>query len=243
MQVKFILLLISATFLVFPVCSGQDARYEDTIHKVILNPGLTAGKKPGDMLQRNCSDCHAGNIYSAYLYRLLLDTIKSKEKMIHSWLSCTANDSLKEIDIRARGINNFNDTLPAKNAMGLVYVQRYFGRELISSEPFFTNDSGMAKFLVPEGITGDTTGYVRLIIKLADEKSYPNARLKIRRKWGKTIAKAEPLDSVKIFSGGNILPQWISIFFTGSVLTVCIIIGYILYLIKKIKETGKHLNH
>lgn len=240
MRFDCIINIILATSLVTTASYGQESRMEDSIHQILLKPGITLEEKPEDMLQRNCSDCHAAEMYSSYLYSLLLDTITSKEKMIHSWLSCTTYDSLREIQIQARGINNFTDTLPAKKAMGLAYVQRYFGWELISLKPFFTDDSGRAVFQVPAGIRGDSSGFIRMMIKLADEKAYPNAKIKIRRKWGEINKTEDPLNSENYhLNRRNILYREIRIFYSTGVAVIMLILAYVFYLIGKIATDGK----
>jgi hypothetical protein len=237
---NIILILILFNLLNLPVLSEQNmVSDEDTIHSVILKPGTTVTEKPEDMFKRNCSDCHVGNIIYSLMYSILLnDTIQSKEKMIHSWLTCATNDSLKEIQVRAEYINSFNDTLPIKKAMVLVMVKRYFGWMSVHSQPFLTGDSGIAIFRFPDGVIGDTAGFLRLLIRLADQTSCPNAKLKINKNWATPISKELFSNTGKTFLGFNPLYPLISVVFILGTLTICIFLGYILFLIMKIKKAG-----
>jgi len=205
----------------------------------ILKSGTEGFEKPQDMLRRNCTECHTG-IISFYNKSELqgIDTIKPGEKFIHTWLVCTREESSKEIHITARGININNDTLPVKNALVLAVVQRYFGWMLINPKPLFTDESGNLSFIIPDNIKGDSTGRFKLLIRLADERRYPNGKLKINLDWG------EPFDYNSFYDPKRITAvieppfYWLSVTSILISVTTCVLIGYIFYLIFKMRRKG-----
>lgn len=205
----------------------------------ILKSGNEGTEKPLNMLQRNCTDCHTG-IISYYSKSDLqgIDTITPGEKFIHTWLVCTREESLKEIYISASGININNDTLPVKNALVLVVVQRYFGWMPVNPKPLFTDKSGNLSIIMPDNIKGDSSGRYKLLIRLADERSYPNGKLKINLDWG------EPLDYSSYSDPGRITavidPPFSCLSATSILIffTTCILISYVFYLIFKMRRKG-----
>lgn len=197
-------------------------------------------EKPVNMLQQNCQECHTSIIsYYKKFDLYAIDTIKSNDKFVHTWIICLKNDSLQEIQILAKGINRNNDTLPVKKAIVLVAVQRYFGWMPVNRQPLLTDDHGLVSCQLPADIKGDSTGRFRILIKLINEKSYPNGKLKMNLSWGEPLYE-DTQSNNKIFSAGfGSLPGWLSFTALTGALTICIIIGYIFYLIFRIEKTGK----
>lgn len=232
---SIILILVVSGLFNLPVLSKKNLVNEtDTVHTMILQPGLSADGKPVDMLSRNCSDCHVGNIFPSVMYYMLLsDTLHAKDKIIHSWLTCETTDTLKELHICAWCINGSNDTLPVKKALVLVMVKRYFGYMPVHQELFLTNDSGMVTIPFTGGVMGDTTGSLRLLIRLADQTSYPNAKLRINKNWAKPLSSDIYSGRVRIFPGFNNLRLLISIVFSLGTLTICLFLGYAIFLLIK----------
>jgi hypothetical protein len=206
--------------------------YADTVHHLILQSGTTTAGKPADMFSRNCSDCHVGNIFPSIMYYMLLsDTLQAKDKIIHSWLTCETNDTSKELHVRAWYINGSNDTLPVKKAMVLVMVKRFFGYMPVRQEPYLTDESGMVTIPFPGGVVGDTTGSLRLLIRLADQTSYPNAKLRINKNWAAPVSSDIYAGKIRIFPGFNHLRLLISIVFSLGTLAICLFLGYAIFLL------------
>jgi hypothetical protein len=204
----------------------------DTVYHQIIATGTTVAGKPSDMLSRNCSDCHVGNIFPSMMYYMLLsDTLQAKDKIIHSWLTCETNDTLREIHVQAWYINGSNDTLPVKKAMVLVMIKRYFGYMHVHQEPFLTDESGMVTIPFPGSMVGDTTGSLKLLIRLADQTSYPNAKLRISKLWAEPISSDVYSERVSIFPGITHLNLFIPVVFGLGTLTICLFLGYTVFLL------------
>lgn len=246
---KMIIKLILSIVLVLPPlpghCQGSD---QDTVqnqkmmltsdHNVVLMPGVTSMDKPVDMLKRKCMDCHLGDMNIAMYLMVINDTIKSKDKMTNAWLTLTIIDSLKEIFIKAEGINSYRDTLPIKKALVLVTVNRYFGWMPVHSQLYLTNDSGITTFSFPEGIRGDTTGALKLLIKLFDTRRYPNAKIRINKRWGVPASNIYFSSTINRYMKDSHLFRWISIiYFLGTVI-ICILLISTFRLILKIRKAG-----
>lgn len=233
------LILIFKVMLILPLCSNQvvDSKRDTAF---MLNHDMKGIEKPKDMLQRTCTDCHLGDMNVRMYLMAISDTIKSGDRMTHSWLTCITNDSLREIQIRAQGIHSFKDTVPLKKVMLLVLVRRYFGWMPVNKEPIFTDDFGMAGYRFPDSIKGDTKGNLKLLIRLVDVKSYPNAKIRINKKWGIT-------DNHKVISKTrttslwhNPLFRWISILFVFGATIICFLLISMIHLILRIKRADHH---
>jgi len=208
----------------------------------ILKSGTEGIKKPQDMLQRNCTECHTSVISYYDKFDLQgIDTLKPGEKFTHTWLTYTREESSKGIHISASGINVNNDTMPVKNALVLAVVQRYFGWMLVNPKPLFTDESGNLSFIIPDNIKGDSTGRFKLLIKLADERRYPNGKLKINLYWGESLNQITYSDSGRITAVIEPPYRWLSVTSILISVTTCILIGYIFYLIYKIKKGGREV--
>ncbi|MFC2123189.1 hypothetical protein ACFLU5_00135 [Bacteroidota bacterium] len=153
----------------------------DSLHGVILKPGINGVERPADMFQQNCSDCHTEAIMYYSKYSQLWDTtFRNRDKYIHTWITPFQQEPDDEYLLVAKGINYYNDTTPVKNAMIALYIKDNAGWQPVSSQILLTNDSGQATVKISPDIVGGRTGRLELLIRLVDEIVYPNGKYRLR---------------------------------------------------------------
>jgi len=202
----------------------------------MLNHDMKGIAKPKDMLQRNCTDCHKGDMNVRMYLMAISDTNQSGDKITHSWLTYTTNDSLKEIQILAQGINRLNDTVPLRKVMLLVLARKYFGWMPVITEPIFTDDFGKVVYKSKGELDGDDEGNVKLLIKLVDVRSYPNAKIRLNKKWGITDLHKSKSEGGNISLWHNQLFIVLSIIFVLGIIITSFLLISVIHMTSRIKR-------
>jgi hypothetical protein len=131
--------------------------------------------------------------------------------------------------------------VPVKNAGVKVFVKRTFGLLLLDEEKT-TDSQGIAAFLIPKGLPGDSVGNVHLSARFVDEDIFgaggkdtvlqageitvPESLVKKRAMWN-TVRKA---------------PVWVILTYGFGVIGVWGFIFYVLFLLRDIFVIGEQQN-
>lgn len=117
------------------------------------------------------------------------------------------------------------------------YVKRFFGN-LPLGDQVRTGADGKAHFRFPEGIPGDSTGFVNLVAQLNESGGYGGAKKEIRVRFGDP-ARWIPLTEGRTMWNINAkAPIWLMLVYSLTVLGVFITLIYIMLQIRRIFYLG-----
>ena len=124
-----------------------------------------------------------------------------------------------------------------KDAPVIISAKKMFGNLIIGE--VLTDGNGRAEFIIPETIIGDEEGFVNIVVAL-EENFEVDPVLLDKAKVGKL--KEVP----KLIKGGEILwstneniQPWLLLSYLGAVGAAWLAIGYVIFLIIKIKRYSK----
>jgi hypothetical protein len=131
------------------------------------------------------------------------------------------------------------DTLkkPLKDMAIILYAKRYFGN-LPLGEAVATNENGLAVFDAPKDLPGDKMGLVTLIAKLTNEQD-GDAQKTVTLAIGIPTNKPPLTQPRAMWNVGAEAPVWLLLSYTSVVLVIWAFLGYIVYLLVKLKKAKK----
>lgn len=162
---------------------------------------------------------------------VLIDAPPVKAKVMAS-----VNEAEKRVEIFAE-FDNKGTFEKLADAPVIISAKKYFGDLKIGTVT--TDANGRAEFIIPESLIGDEEGYVNIVVDLNEDYEVDAAVLD-RAKVGKL--KEVP----KLIRGGEILwstneniQPWLLISYLGAAGGAWLAIGYVLFLIVRIKRYSK----
>ncbi len=121
---------------------------------------------------------------------------------------------------------------PVANVTVKLFVKRTFGN--LSLAESITDGEGQARFSFPTDIPGDTAGNLT-IVALAGSNGMELSTTKVE-KIGMPIVVRKQLDERAFWNVNSMAPIWLIFVYVGGVLGILATLGYILNLLKKIRE-------
>lgn len=169
--------------------------------------------------------------YSPNNEPLLVEAPPVKAKLLAS-----VNETEKKVEVFAEFDDN-GTFVKLANAPVIISSKKYFGNLVIGN--VLTDKNGRAEFKIPETILGDELGYVNIVIAL-NENYEVDAVILDKAKVG--VHKSVP----KLIRGGEILwstnkniQPWLLLSYLGAAGGAWLAIGYVLFLIFKIRRYSK----
>ena len=133
---------------------------------------------------------------------------------------------------------------PVSGAELKLFVKRYFGN-LSVGEVVTTDNQGIALFVLPRNLPGDSAGIVRLLAKPVDETAFSDAKADTSMAIGVPTYRPPLNQERALWNVGRKTPLWLLFTYVISVLTVWGFIFYVLmqlrvlYKSESVKETEK----
>ena len=169
--------------------------------------------------------------YSPNNEPLLVEAPPVKAKLLAS-----VNETEKKVEVFAEFDDN-GTFVKLANAPVIISSKKYFGNLVIGN--VLTDKNGRAEFKIPETILGDELGYVNIVVAL-NENYEVDAVILDKAKVG--VPKSVP----KLIRGGEILwstneniQPWLLLSYLGAAGGAWLAIGYVLFLIFKIRRYSK----
>lgn len=128
--------------------------------------------------------------------------------------------------------------VPAKGVEVALYVKRYFG-QLKLGDPKLTNKDGIVSFELDGKLPGDSIGNLSFVAKVLDIDSYGEASAEAEFIAGEPTNIPGITEKRAMWNVRSMAPWWLTIAYPGVVLTVFGIIGYVMFLLKKVYDLGK----
>lgn len=135
------------------------------------------------------------------------------------------------------GINN-NKKETLENVEIKLALKRAFGH-LTIDEVKFTNRQGIATFIIPNDIPGDSSGNVNLIARLTNKELFGEVKTDTVLALGIATNKPSLVAKRAMWNQLRMAPLWILVAYSGGVILAWGIIFYILLQLKKIFEIGR----
>ncbi len=118
-----------------------------------------------------------------------------------------------------------------------LFAVRYFGN-LTIDEPRTTNNNGNAVFKLPENLPGDTMGLIKFKVKVINELANISIQKDTILKAGIPAKYEKMRDKRTMWNHRSMAPLWLVVSYSLLVLGVWGTILYIMFLLKKIKESS-----
>jgi hypothetical protein len=131
-------------------------------------------------------------------------------------------------------------TVPVKDAAVRLFTRRTFGMMPVGDEEY-TGTSGSARFRIPEGLSGDSSGMVQFVARFSDEDSFGSAGVDTMLAAGEKVVPVSLRANRAMWNSARMAPFWIIITFCAGLLTVWGIIFLILLKVRDIYIIGETL--
>lgn len=119
-----------------------------------------------------------------------------------------------------------------------LFTERYFGNMKVTDNTT-TNKKGVALFDLPKNLPADSAGNLRLIAKVTDAELYGEISIRKDIKAGVPTYKPSLTEQRAMWNVVTKAPLWITLAYPLSVLSVLIVLGYIVLLLRRIYILGK----
>jgi len=152
-------------------------------------------------------------------------------------IKLTKTEPAGTVTVQATGYIN-DQPSAVSGAEVQISAARNFGR-LVLGDPVTTNELGIATFLVPGTIKGDSLGNILITARLTEEDLYGIASADTLLKLGEPVVPTSLTEKRAMWNTVRKAPIWLIITFTLSVFTVWGFIFYVLLHIRDLWILGK----
>ncbi len=129
------------------------------------------------------------------------------------------------------------DSVPVVDAETEIFVMRYFGNmQLDSSQQ--TNDSGIVAFSIPEKLPGDSTGFLKIIVKMNDDATGEKSDT-FKLKIGVPTIVPGLTANRAMWNVVSKSPVWLLATYFSILLGVWVFLIYVITRLVKLKKLGK----
>lgn len=135
--------------------------------------------------------------------------------------------------------DSIGNMIPVEDVELNIYVKRLFGMLPVLEDAEYTDENGELTVMFPDDIPGDEKGNLKIIVQAEEHELFGTVKSIKERNWG-TILKADPADVKKtLWSTNANAPYSLIITITSIVVGIWGIVGYVIYLLFKIRNIGK----
>ncbi|NNF34609.1 MAG: hypothetical protein HKN68_10895 [Saprospiraceae bacterium] len=148
-------------------------------------------------------------------------------------------DSLRMVEVYVGSLDSSGVPVPAEEVEVRLFVERLFGL-LPIGEGDYTDESGKIEFEFPMDLPGDENGMLTIVAGVEDHEDFGNLMLIEEIKWGVPISLEEE-KAPDIWLASPTSNASIVLVITTNILLLIIygVIGYMIYLLMKIRKIGK----
>jgi hypothetical protein len=132
-------------------------------------------------------------------------------------------------------------TVPVKNAGLKLFAKRTFGM-LLLDEDKITDKQGVAFFIIPKGLPGDTVGNVHLVVRFSDEDLFGSLSKDTILQAGVKTVPVSLIKNRAMWNSVRKAPVWVIMTYGFGVLVVWGFIFYVLFKLRDIFVIGEHLH-
>ena len=154
-------------------------------------------------------------------------------------LTFEEEDSVRTLKVFFGTPDSIGNMIPVEDVELNIYVKRLFGLLLVFEDAEYTDENGELVVVFPDDIPGGENGTLKIIVQAEEHELFGTVKSIKERNWG-SIVDANSIEiNNTLWSTNANAPLSLIITVSLTVLGIWGIIGYIIYLLFRIKNTGK----
>jgi hypothetical protein len=168
------------------------------------------------------------------------ENLVKKDAIVNLFFNESAD--IKEISAKVYEVSEDGEQLPVCSAKVNFGVKRYFGiLPIANDKSHYTNENGEVTIPFTEDIIGDENGDITIIASIQGIEYNPAEAGEVIT-WGSVNPKDYWTERRALWKNNDYVPIWLLISFIGGVIAVWGVIGYVAFLVFKIKRIGNQVS-